>query len=76
MIYRDFAEWLSVGAAAGRLRPHDSDAVAAVLLSALSYHRVLDLCLGVVPGDAETERFVRAWSTLAGALVPNPATGS
>jgi AcrR family transcriptional regulator len=64
-LFRDFAAWLDAQAKAGRFKEHDSEAVSAVLLGAISYHRVLDLCMGLKPGDIDTDRFVRTWVSLA-----------
>jgi AcrR family transcriptional regulator len=71
-LFRDFANWLDSQAKAGRFKEHDSEAVAAVLFSAISYHRVLDLCMGIKPADIDTDRFVRTWVTLAVSALDSP----
>jgi AcrR family transcriptional regulator len=59
-LHRAMATWLAGQVEAGTLRPHDTEAIAAVLFSAISYYRVLDILLGKPPAAITDERLVGA----------------
>lgn len=63
--YRDVAAWLHAHAEAGTLRPHDSDAVAAVLLGSVVMYRVFEALWGERAIPIDDERFIRAWLEIA-----------
>jgi AcrR family transcriptional regulator len=52
--------WLDSQVEAGRLRPHDTEAVAGVIFSAVSYYRVVDILLGKPPVEISDDRMVDA----------------
>jgi AcrR family transcriptional regulator len=60
------ATWLAGQVDANTLRPHDTEAMAAVLLSAISYYRVVDILLGRPPAVIEDERLIDAVVDLVG----------
>lgn len=70
-MYGGAAGWLRTRVEHEQMAVHDSDATAAVLLAAITYYRVLDALLGVVPGDVDEESFLRAWLELAAGLRPD-----
>lgn len=52
--------WLDKAVADGGLRPHDTQAVAALLFSAISYYPVVDILLGQPPAKIEPDRTIAA----------------
>jgi AcrR family transcriptional regulator len=58
--------WLDKTVADGRLRPHDTEAVAALLFSAISYYPVVEILLGMPPARIEPDRTVSALVDLVG----------
>jgi len=71
--YRDLAAWLETHAR----RPHDSEAVAAVLLGSVTMFRVFEALWGERTVPIDDERFVRAWYELAlRGLAPDEATAT
>ncbi|WP_173139462.1 TetR/AcrR family transcriptional regulator [Kibdelosporangium persicum] len=58
--------WLDKAVAGGGLRPHDTEAVAALLFSAISYYPVVDILLGQAPADIEPDRITAALVDLMG----------
>jgi AcrR family transcriptional regulator len=67
--FDEFAHWLGHEAETGRLRPHDSQAMAAVALSSLAFFQILKFLLHDTPGGVDEERFVGAWTDVfVGAL--------
>jgi AcrR family transcriptional regulator len=58
--------WLDKAVADGGLRPHDTQAVAALLFSAISYYPVVDILLGQAPADIEPDRITAALVDLMG----------
>lgn len=62
--FDDFAAWLARQDAEGRISAHDSQAVAAVALSALAFFQLLHFLLHDTPGGLSEDRFVEAWSEL------------
>lgn len=59
-LHRAMAKWLAGQVEAGTLRPHDTAAIAAVLFSAISYYRVVDILLGKPPAEIKDERLIGA----------------
>jgi AcrR family transcriptional regulator len=60
--FDDFASWLGQLADGGEMKPHDSQAVAAVALGSLAFFQILRFLLRDTPAGIDEERFVRAWS--------------
>ncbi len=60
------ANWLTGQVDAVTLRPHDTEATAAVLFSAISYYRVVDILLGKPPAAIANERLIDAIVDLVG----------
>jgi AcrR family transcriptional regulator len=71
-LHRGFRIWLDDQVAAERLRPHDTEAVAAVVFSGLSYYKVVDILLGKGPVDLTPERIIDAIADLVGGLRATP----
>jgi AcrR family transcriptional regulator len=65
VLHNALAAWLEGHVIAGRLRKHDTEAMAALLFSAVSYYRVLDILLGKAPADVSEDRLVAALVDLA-----------
>lgn len=59
--FKNLAAWLREQADAGRLREHDSESVAAVILGSLVYYRIMEALMGKTPGGVDAARFTRAW---------------
>lgn len=67
--FRRFSRWLEQQAEAGRLLPHDSDAVSTVMLGSLAFYKLAEALLGDRPAAVSERRLVDAWVTMfAGAL--------
>ncbi len=67
--FDDFSAWLAHEASLGRVKVHDSQAVAAVALSSLAFFQILKHLLHDTPAGLDENRFVEAWAQLfAGAL--------
>jgi AcrR family transcriptional regulator len=62
--FDDFAAWLAHQADAGRLIPHDSQAVAAVALSSLAFFQLLKFLMHDTPAGVDERGFVEAWTKL------------
>lgn len=62
--YRELAAWLEAKARQGELRPHDSEAMAAVLLGSVAMFRVYEALWGEKLVPIDDERFARAWHEL------------
>lgn len=62
--FDEFAAWLGHQADEGRLRPHDSPAVAAVALGSLVFFRLLTSLMHDTPAGIDEERFVDTWAQL------------
>jgi AcrR family transcriptional regulator len=60
--FDDFASWLGQQADGGEMKPHDSQAVAAVALGSLAFFQIHRFLLHDTPAGIDEERFVRAWS--------------
>jgi AcrR family transcriptional regulator len=58
------AHWLEEQVAEGRLRPHDTAAMAAVAAAPMVFIQLLRALLHHTPGGMGDERFVAAWSDL------------
>ncbi|TPM37371.1 TetR/AcrR family transcriptional regulator [Mesorhizobium sp. B2-3-4] len=71
--YLAVAEWLRQRQSEGDLRPHDSEAVAAVIVGSVAMFRVFEAIWGERVIDISDERFAAAWSDLLlGGLRPEP----
>jgi AcrR family transcriptional regulator len=69
--FDDFAAWLGHQSDTGRLRQHDSQAVAAVALSSLAFFQLLQFLMLDTPAGIAQDDFVTAWSQLfCDALAP------
>ncbi len=62
--YLAVAGWLKEGQRRGELRPHDSEAVAAVIVGSVAMFRVFEAIWGERAIDVSDERFAAAWSDL------------
>ncbi|CAN7627103.1 TetR family transcriptional regulator [Mesorhizobium sp. LjRoot246] len=62
--YLAVAEWLREHQRQGELRPHDSEAVAAVIVGSVAMFRVFEAIWGETAIDISDERFASAWSDL------------
>ncbi|TPN43319.1 TetR/AcrR family transcriptional regulator [Mesorhizobium sp. B1-1-9] len=62
--YLAVAEWLRERQRQGELRPHDSEAVAAVIVGSVAMFRVFEAIWGERAIDIGDERFASAWSDL------------
>ena len=62
--FKNLAAWLRKQVDAGRLREHDTEAVAAAILGSLVYYRLMEALMGKTPGGVDAERFTRAWVDL------------
>ncbi|MER9138680.1 TetR/AcrR family transcriptional regulator [Mesorhizobium sp. M0830] len=62
--YLAVAEWLREHQRQGELRPHDSEAVAAVIVGSVAMFRVFEAIWGERAIDIGDERFASAWSDL------------
>ncbi|AEH89686.1 MULTISPECIES: TetR/AcrR family transcriptional regulator [Mesorhizobium] len=62
--YLAVAEWLRERQRQGELRPHDSEAVAAVIVGSVAMFRVFEAIWGERAIDVSDERFASAWSDL------------
>ncbi|WP_214474003.1 TetR/AcrR family transcriptional regulator [Mesorhizobium sp. dw_380] len=62
--YLAVAEWLRERQRQGELRPHDSEAVAAVIVGSVAMFRVFEAIWGERAIDISDERFASAWSDL------------
>lgn len=62
--FAEVADALRAGIKAGKVRNHDPEAVAAVILGSLVFYRILDHLVGEKPGQVDETRFVRAWVDL------------
>jgi AcrR family transcriptional regulator len=60
--FDDFAAWLAHQSEAGRLRPHDCQAMAAVALSSLAFFQILRFLMHDTPAGVDEDRFVSAWT--------------
>ncbi|HXH57160.1 TetR/AcrR family transcriptional regulator [Iamia sp.] len=60
-VYAELTDWLRAQRDHGNLEVVDPQATAAVLLSSLTYHRLLGDLIGRAPGDVEPETFANAW---------------
>lgn len=63
--FKNLAAWLRKQADEGRVREHDPEAVAAVMLGALVFYRLMEALMGETPGRVGADRFARAWLGLA-----------
>ncbi|MCW2904848.1 MAG: transcriptional regulator, TetR family [Streptosporangiaceae bacterium] len=63
-LYADVAAWLRREADAGRVRPIDPEAAAAVLIGSLTYYRIFGIMLGEPLAGVEEERLLRTWITI------------
>jgi AcrR family transcriptional regulator len=59
-----FAGWLEHQADEGRLRAHDSQAVAAIALGSLVFFRLLTALMYDTPGGIDEERFINTWTEI------------
>jgi len=62
--YLAVAEWLQEHQESGQLRPHDSEAVSAVIVGSAAMFRVFEAIWGERAIDISDERFALAWSDL------------
>lgn len=62
--YIAVADWLRKRQRQGELRPHDSEAVAAVIVGSVAMFRVFEAIWGERAIDISDERFASAWSDL------------
>jgi AcrR family transcriptional regulator len=62
--YLAVSEWLRERQRQGELRPHDSEAVAAVMVGSIAMFRVFEAIWGERAIDISDERFASAWSDL------------
>ncbi len=65
--FKNLAAWLRKQADEGRLREHDPEAVAAVMLGSLVFYRLMEALMGETPGRVGSDRFARAWVDLVAA---------
>ena len=68
-LYRELSEWLVDQGAKGQVQVADPDATAAVLITSLTYYRVLQELIGHAPGDVEVAAYLRAWVDSATATI-------
>ena len=71
--YQVMAEWLTSKTAEGALAEHDAEAVAAILIGALTDYWLHAKLFDWQPNDVDEDRFIEAWVDLALRLAP-PAT--
>ncbi|TPK90114.1 MULTISPECIES: TetR/AcrR family transcriptional regulator [unclassified Mesorhizobium] len=62
--YRAVAEWLQEHQQRGDLRPHDSEAVAVVVVGSIAMFRVFEAIWGERAIEIDDQRFASAWSDL------------
>ena len=62
--FKNLAAWLRKQADEGRVREHDPEAVAAVILGSLVFYRLMEALMGETPGRVGADRFARAWLDL------------
>jgi AcrR family transcriptional regulator len=62
--FDDFSAWLEHQHDLGRLRSHDSRAVAAVALGSLAFFQILQFLMHDTPAGIDEDRFVTAWTQL------------
>lgn len=60
-VHTELAEWLVTQRSLGTVSVADPHATAAVLLSSLTYHRLLGDLIGRAPGDVGESEFAEAW---------------
>ncbi|WP_179295751.1 TetR/AcrR family transcriptional regulator [Mesorhizobium sp. WSM4312] len=71
--YLAVAEWLRERQRQGELRPHDSEAIAAVIVGSVAMFRVFEAIWGERAIEISDERFASAWGDLLlGGLRPRP----
>ena len=63
--YRATAAWLDIHVKRGALRPHDTEAVAAVMLGSVVMFRVFEALWGERTVPISDERFLAAWCDIA-----------
>ena len=63
--FNGLAAWLQAQVDAGRLRAHDTEAMAVVLLGPLIFLRVAEALMGEAPVPVEDNRVLAAWLDLA-----------
>jgi AcrR family transcriptional regulator len=76
--YESAAAWMREQVAAGAFTTDDPEATAVVLMSSVTMYRVLEALFGEPPGKISTERFIRAWLSMAehGVMTPKAHAGS
>lgn len=60
-VYHWLAQWLEHQQALGKVSTDDPSATASVLLSSLTYYRLLDDLIGRTPGDIDAATFASTW---------------
>jgi AcrR family transcriptional regulator len=70
--YRVMAEWLAAKITEGRLTEHDPEAVADILIGALTDYWLHARLFEWEPNDVGEDRFIEAWVDLALRLAPQP----
>lgn len=68
-VYTEMADWIRGQAADGAVRVSDPDAVAAVLMSALTQWPILRALIKQTPGGLTRDAFVSAWVDTAGRVL-------
>lgn len=71
-VYTELADWIRRQATDGTISVSDPDAVAAVLMSALTQWPILQALLNKTPGDLTRSAFVAAWTDTAGRVLDLP----
>lgn len=71
-VYTEMAEWIRGQVASGAIAVSDPDAVAAVLMSALTQWPILNALIKRTPGDLTQSAFVSAWVDTASLVLRLP----
>lgn len=72
-VYAEMADWIRGQAASGAVDVSDPDAVAAVLMGALTQWPILHALIRRSPGDLTRSAFVEAWIDTAGRVLRVPS---
>jgi AcrR family transcriptional regulator len=67
--FDEFSAWLKHQAELGRVRPHDSQAVAGVALGSLAFFQILKHLMHDTPAGVDEDLFVRTWTQLIAAAL-------
>lgn len=71
-VYGGLTSWLISERDRGHITLADPAATSGVLFASLTYHRLLDVLIGRVPGDIEPERYADAWVEQASMVLGLP----